>query len=191
VALTYQSEVELHYDSNEDDIVAPFDAPPGPIASDTTVVAPESWNLDFQTGIAPDTLLFGQIRRAAYADTILTPDFFDFATGGTSITDIETGNSYTLGVGRQFTDRLSASLSVNFEPASEDDLVSPLAPSNGQRAILIGAEYAVTEAITLGGGLRYTQLGDAFAEVGTPDFAVATFEGSSVVALGLRIGYRF
>lgn len=190
VALTYQSEVELDYDTNEDNANA-GPVPPGPVASDTTVIAPESWNLDLQTGIAPDTLLFGQIRHAAYADTVLTPDFFGLATGGQSITEIRTGNSYTLGLGRRLSDRLSASLSVGWEPASDDDLVSPLDPTNGQRSIQVGAEYEVSEAITIGGGVRYTKFGDAFAETGDPDQARATFEGSSALAVGLRVGYRF
>jgi long-subunit fatty acid transport protein len=186
VALTYQSEIELDFDTVESG--PPL---PGPVASTTTVVAPESWNLDVQTGIAAGTLLFGQVRYAAYSDTVLSPTFFNGATGGASITDLDDGFSYTVGVGRQLSDRLSGSLAVTYEPEQEDDLVSPLAPVNGQVSVQLGTQYALTERLTLSGGVRYTWLGDARPETGTPDTARATFEDNEAVAVAVQIGYRF
>jgi long-subunit fatty acid transport protein len=186
LALTYQSEIELEFDTVESG-----PALPGPVASSTTIVAPESWNLDFQTGIAADTLLFGQVRYAAYGDTILSPTFFGTATGGGSITDLDDGFSYTLGVGRRLSDRLSGSLAVTYEPEQDDDLVSPLAPVNGQVSVQLGTQYALTERLTLSGGLRYTWLGDARPETGTPDTARAEFAGNEAVSVALQIGYRF
>ncbi len=185
IALTYSSEIELDFDTEETLNGAP-------IGSGTTeVIAPESWNLDFQTGIAEGTLLFGQIRYAAYADTLVSPATFATLTGGASITDLENSTAYTVGVGRRLTDRLSGSLSVTYEPEGEDDLVSPLSPTNGQRSVQVGAQYALNDSLTLSGGLRYTWLGDALPETGTPDTARATFEDNNAVSVGLQVGYRF
>jgi long-chain fatty acid transport protein len=184
VALTYSTEVDLEFDAVES--VGGTTVAVGT----TTVTAPESFNLDFQTGIARDTLLFGQIRHAAYSATILSPDFFGGATGGGSITDIEDGTSYSIGIGRRFTDSFSGLVSIGYEPETGDDLVSPLAPSNGQTSVQVGGAYTVG-ALTFSGGVRYTMLGDANPEVGTPDTQVATFEDGDAVSLGLSVAYRF
>lgn len=184
VALTYHSAIDTEFDAVES-------VGPATVASGTTTVtAPEAWNLDFQTGIAANTLLFGQIRHAVYSQTILSPDFFNGATGGASITDIEDGTSYSVGVGRRFTDEWAGQVSVGYEAASDDDLVSPLSPTNGQYSLSIGGSYTM-DNVVISGGVRYTMLGDAFAETGTPDAARAEFSDSSALAVGLSVGFRF
>jgi long-chain fatty acid transport protein len=182
VALTYNSAIENTFDAVES--VSGTTVGVGT----TTVTAPESWNLDFQTGIAADTLLFGQIRHAKYSQTILSPDFFNGLTSGGSITNIDDGTAYSIGVGRRFSDQFSASISVGYEPEGEDDLVSPLAPANGNVSLALGGQYTMGNVV-LSGGLRYTMLGDARPEVGTT--ALGQFEGSTALAAGLSVGYRF
>lgn len=162
--------------------------------STTTVETPEAVHLDFQTGIAADTLLFGSIRYARYEDTLVSPDFFDAnvqpTEAGTSLTDIDNNYEISLGVGRRLTDKLSGSVTLEYQP-SRDDLVSPLAPTNGSRSVALGLAYDVTEQFTVSGGIRYSRLGDALPETGTPDVARADFEDNDVVAVGLQLGYRF
>lgn len=184
VALTYQSAIDLDFDTSESILGIPLGD------GSTEVTAPESWNLDVQTGIAADTLLFGQVRWAKYSGTILTPPVFGGATGGASITDIEDTYAVSLGVGRKITESLSGSLSVGYEGKGEDELVSPLAPTNGLTSVQVGAQYAMGQ-VTFTGGVRYTFLGDAQPETGTPDVARATFEGNDAVSLGLSVAYRF
>ncbi len=178
VALTYHSAIDYEFDTLE------LGAPSLP----TAVTTPEAINLDFQTGIAADTLLFGQIRWAKYEDVIVAPAGF-VAGGGQSLTDIDTGVSYSLGVGRRFNDAFSGSISIGFDSEGDDDLVSPLSPTNGNRSIALGGEYKVDDNITIGGGIRYVQLGDAFAAPGgTP---ASRFTDNDVVAFGIRVGYSF
>jgi long-chain fatty acid transport protein len=183
VALTYHSAIDAEFDTVE---TTPF----GPLTANTTVTAPEAWNLDFQTGIAADTLLFGSIRHAMYSQTILSPDFFGTATSGASITDIADGTTYSLGVGRRFTESFAGTLSVSYEAADDDDLVSPLSPTNGLLGITVGGRYTMN-AIEITGGVRYTMLGDARPETGTPDEERASFEGSDALSVGLSVAYRF
>jgi long-subunit fatty acid transport protein len=183
VALTYNSEIENTFDTLET-------TPLGPVESTTTVSAPEAWNLDFQTGVAQDTLVFGNIRYAMYSQTILSPDFFATATGGASITDIEDGTSYTLGVARRFTDAFAGTLSLTYEPEGTDSLVSPLSPTNGLFGITVGGRYTM-DAIEFSGGIRYTMLGDAEPETGTPDVARAEFTDNDALSVGLSVAYRF
>ncbi len=176
VALTYISEVD--HDLGTSDTAGS--------TADTEVTTPQAVNLDFQTGIAADTLLFGSIRWAEYSVVIIEPENF---LGG-SLTDIDDGFEYSLGLGQRITDDFSASVSVGYEPEGDDDLVSPLSPTNGNYSIALGGQYTVDD-VTLSGGISYTVLGDASAETGTPDKAKSDFEDSTAVAVGFKVGYTF
>ncbi len=198
VALTYSSEIRHDLPTTETVNGIPVALLTGgaiPASGDTRVVAPESLNLDVQSGIAAGTLVFGSIRYARYSDTIVAPTFFDASVEptaqGSSLTDIEDALDLEIGVGRQFTDAFAGSIAVGYSRLGEDDLVSPLAPTNGAKSIALGASYQISDAVKLSGGLRYTRLGDARPETGTPDMARALFEDNSAVTVGLKIGYTF
>ena len=108
-----------------------------------------------------------------------------------SLTDIEDGYTVNLGVGRQFTEQFAGSISVTYDTEGEDDLVSPLSPTNGSTAITLAGSYNVNDALTLSGGVSYVMLGDARPETGTPDVARASFDDNSAIGVGIQIGYRF
>ncbi|PYE86184.1 OmpP1/FadL family transporter [Pseudoroseicyclus aestuarii] len=194
VALTYHSSMEHDFDSTETLGGAPIGALPPALTGGldgvgtTTVETPEAWNLDFQTGIAQDTLLFANVRYATYSDVIVSPEFFA-AAGGGSLTEIEDNASYQIGVGRRFNEAFSGQIAVGYEP-EKDDFVSPLAPTNGLRFVSLGGSWT-RDAVTLSGGVRYSWIGDAFPETGTPDVARAQFEDNDAISYGLSLGYRF
>jgi len=178
LAVTYFGEIEHSFDTVENGAASP----------DTDVTTPQAVNIDFQTGIAEDTLLFGSIRWAEYSEVIVSPAVFSGATGGSSLTDIDDGFAYTIGVGRRFSDQFSGTVSIGYEPEGEDDLVSPLAPTNGNVSLGVGGRYTI-DNVELSGGIRYIWTGDAQAE--TSDTSRATFEDNSAVAIGFQVGYRF
>lgn len=184
VALTYNSSIEHEFSSTETLNGAPLSAAP----SITTVETPESWNLDFQTGIAADTLLFGQIRYAEYEQVIVTPAVFGAQTGGLSLTSIDNGTGITLGVGRRFSDQFSASIAFGYDDAG-DPAGSPLDPTEGYREVTIGGQYTMGD-IVLSGGIRYRDLGDAVPTSST-GVSLANFNDNDVVSVGMSIGYRF
>lgn len=192
VSLTYNSEVEHEFDTIETG--APFDPDgPGPLApleisSTTTVSTPESWNLEFQTGVAADTLVFGSIRWVEWSAFRVDPQqLVQVSDGG--LVELENTTTYTLGVGRAFTDTWSGSASFSFEKEG-DDLVSPLAPTNGRKGITLAAIYS-QGPIKITTGINYTKLGDASPETGTPDEQRASTEDSDAWGVGVRVGYRF
>ncbi len=195
-SLTYNSSMTHDFDSTETLNGVPISALPvtanGGLDGEgtTSVETPESWNLDFQTGVAPDTLVFVNLRYAEYSQTKVSPEFFALATGGMSLTDIEDNYSAQIGVGRRFSDAFAGQAAIGFEP-EKDDLVSPLDPSNGKRWVSLGGAYTVNEVITVSGGVRYTLLGDAMPETGTPDQPRATFDNNDAVAVGMSVAYRF
>ncbi|GAB5436920.1 hypothetical protein [Falsiruegeria mediterranea] len=64
VSLTYSSAME-HTLLESESLNPPPPVPAGTLVTvpaSSTIETPQSVNLDFQTGIAPDTLLFGSVR---------------------------------------------------------------------------------------------------------------------------------
>ncbi len=178
VALTYNSAITHDFPTTENIAAG---------ESTTTSKTPPSWNLEFQTGIAPDTLLMGSIRYVKHSEFQIDPVAFTAATGS-GLVDLEDTTTYTLGVGRRFNDKLSGSISVSYE-AETDPLVSPLAPSNGKTGIALGLSYKVNEQFEVAGGVSQVWLGDATPE--TADTARATFDGNTATAVGLKFTYLF
>ena len=178
VALTYFSEVEHEFDTTTG----------GAFQEVLTVKTPQAVNLDFQTGLNEDTLLFGSVRWAEYSVVDVTP-----TPVGSSIVNVEDGFTYSLGLGRRFSEKFSGSLSATLGTPGEDDLVSPLGPRNGSQSIGIGGQYRINENLTLSSGARYIVFGDARPELDTPttDTPYAELKDNSAIAVGFKIGYSF
>ncbi|WP_281982132.1 OmpP1/FadL family transporter [Thalassorhabdomicrobium marinisediminis] len=183
VALTYFSEIEHSFETTEDVRGVPAFGP----SANTDVTTPQAVNLDFQTGVAPGTLVFGSVRWADYDVVKVSPSGFAGATSGGSLTNTETGFSYTLGVGRQVTDNFAASLSVGYEPEGDGD-TSPLAPTNGNYSVSLGGAYTLDNGLEISGGVRYVKLGDATLGSGP---TTTSFEDNDAVAVGLKIAMSF
>jgi len=174
VALTYASETSY---SHETTFAGTF------VGSGLTeYTMPQSVTLDFQSGVAAGTLLFGSIRWADWSETdIVTPGYL-----ANPVVDYEEDiTTYTLGVGRRFSDAIAASLSVIYETETGGE-VSNLSPTDGQLGIQLGGTYTLASGLVVSGGVRYTALGDA-----TTRTIFSEFEDNDAVSLGLRVGYRF
>ena len=105
------------------------------------------------------------------------------------LVELEDTTTYTIGVGRKFTENWSGSVSVMYEPDG-DDLVSPLAPTNGRKGVTLAAIYT-QDSFKVTTGVSYVKLGDAYAETGTPDEARARMSGNHAWGVGVRVGYHF
>ncbi|MEL7345538.1 MAG: transporter [Pseudomonadota bacterium] len=163
VALTYTAPVTLDFSGTENFAPVEFD-----------VDFPESWALDFQTGLNPKTLLFGQIRYVPWAGTNLT------AGAGTYVDFADDETTYTLGLGRRITDDLSGSLSVTYLGEGETPTTNTLAPTNGRQAINLGLSYDAGNGVTVAGGVSYQMLGDQTV-LGVP------FSDNSAWGAGFRV----
>ncbi|MBT9245181.1 outer membrane protein transport protein [Gemmobacter fulvus] len=189
VALTYFSKVRHKFDTVET-LPGGAAAQLGVATIDTftNVDTPQAVNLDFQTGVAKDTLVFGSIRWVDWSDFRIAPDAFFGPTVG-SLTDLEDTTTYTLGVGRKFNENWSGSAFLTYEPGT-GKLVSPLAPTDGYRGIGLAAVYTQGN-MKVTTGIRYLKLGNATPETGTPDTERADFTGNSAVAVGVKVGFTF
>ncbi len=143
VALTYAAPVTLSFSGTENFAPVAFN-----------VDFPESWTLDFQTGVNPKTLVFGQVRHVPWAGTNLTTPVGTYV----NFTDNET--TYTLGVGRKLTEELSGSASVTYLAPGASPTTNTLAPTNGRTAINAGLSYDVGNGVEIAGGVSYQFLGN-------------------------------
>jgi long-chain fatty acid transport protein len=185
VALTYNSAITHDFDTVETMGAGAVQVGAGV----TDVELPQSVNLDFQTGVAKDTLVYGQIRWVDWSAFQIDPAWFTGATGG-GLVDLEDTVTYTLGVGRRFNETWSGSFSLSYEPKGTDPLVSPLAPTDGRYGATVGVVYNQGN-MKVTGGINYTWLGDAQPETGTPDTARASMSDNTSVGVGVKVGWSF
>ncbi len=184
VALTYNSPIVHDFDTTEYYLGQKIGE------STTEVELPRSVNIDVQTGIAEDTVMFGSLRWAEWSEFRIDPELFA-AASDTALVDLDDSRTWTLGLGRRFTEAFAGRVSVSYEATDSVDLVSPLAPTNGFFAIGLGGSYEVADNVTLSAGARYSWIGNSRPETGTPDTPRARFEDNSAISLGLSVGYRF
>lgn len=170
VALTYNSSIKHEFESLE------FGLIPGTFE----VEMPESINLDFQTGIAQDTLLFGSIRHAMWDGFTITPPNYPLGNLAAFSND---ATSYSLGVGRRLNDQWSAAISFGYE-GPNGGLADNLAPTDGNKSIGLGATYTMDDT-KLSGGIRYIEIGDTTTTFGIP------FTDNSAVAVGFSVTQKF
>jgi long-chain fatty acid transport protein len=178
VALTYFSDINYKQSTTER-------VGGGVFNSVTEVKTPAAFNLDVQTGIAKDTLLFGSIRWADYESQKVKPQ----GLGGASLTNFTNQNSYGFGVGRKFTDNASGFLAFGYEAKGKTGISTPLSPTNGSKSITVGGSYQITKAIDLSGSMTHVKQGDVRIFEGPQ--LLNTMSGNSVLIAGLRLGFRF
>jgi len=173
VALTYSSEIDLSLD--------------GSVFGNTlTTTLPESINLDFQTGVAADTLVFGSIRYVAWDGFALVDSNNPTGTGSILSYDDDVV-TYNIGVGRRITDNFAASFSIGYEK-STGELTGQLGPTDGYISYQIGGAYTLDNGVEISGGVRYVNVGDATTEA--PPIS-GVFADNDAVALGLKVAYSF
>ena len=171
VALTYSSAIDLELEGSVGDLNATM---------------PESWNLDFQSGVAADTLVFGSIRHVGWSKAVIRDAAF-----GDLVTYDQDTTSYTLGVGRKFSDSFSGALSVGYEE-EQGGTARNLAPTDGNKSIGIGGTYTIDNGIALTGGVRYVMTGDASSNLPISDPPIPSdFSDNSAIAIGLKVAYSF
>jgi len=170
-ALTYSS--ATNFENPATSAGGPF--PPADIPAYSM---PQSINLDFQTGIAADTLLMASVRWADWTETVLvTPlGLIDYDE------DVFT---YSIGVGRRFSDAFSGSIALGYEK-SQGGLASNLSPTDGFVSLTVGGAYTLESGIKLSGGVRFVKIGDATTEIFGGDFS-----DNTAIAIGLKVSTSF
>lgn len=186
VALTYNSAIEHALPSAEQ---APLYPPmPALMSDETEITTPQSVNLEFQSGIAADTLVFGSVRWVDWSAFEIAPPLFLAIAGEPLVYYEEDGFTYSLGLGRQLNDRFAGAVTLGYE-ASTDLVASHLGPTDGRTSLGLGLTYT-NGPIEVAAGVQYLWLGDAETRLPIAPVA-ASFEDNTATAVGLSIGYRF
>lgn len=174
---TYHSEIEHNADTVENLFGL------APVASTITYISPQSVNLEFQTGIAADTLLIASYRWSEFSAVDVIPTAL-----GADLVNLDDAHRYSIGVGRRFNDNLSGRISLSYEPSGDGGTVSPLGPTDGLFGISLGGQY-VQDNVTISGGVNYSWLGDA--QAGVAGQSVASFTDSTSLAFGVNVKITF
>lgn len=164
VALTYSSEIDMELDGS---------------AGDLSTTLPESFNLDFQTGIAQDTLLFGSIRYVMWDGFSL-----DDSLAGSILSYDDDVITYNVGIGRRLSDNLAVSFAIGYEEAT-GEVTGNLGPTDGYISYQVGGAYTMDNGIEVSGGIRYVDIGDATTTIGS------SFSDNSAWGVGLKVAYTF
>lgn len=183
VVLTYNSQIRHDFDSSES--VTSLFFPDGTLDSGFSTVIPESVNLEFQTGVAPDTLLFGSVRWVRWSKFKIAPPLYLTLPPNEPLAFYDSDTiTYSLGVGRRFNETWSGAAFAVYEP-STNDLMGNLGPFDG-RTSLGGSLTWTQDAISVTGLLQYIWIGDA----NTRNIG-AKFRDNTGWGAGLRIAYNF
>jgi long-subunit fatty acid transport protein len=175
VALTYSSELDFSHRTQ-----AGLGGAPLTSVANTDYTMPQSVNLEFQTGVAKDTLVFGSVRWAEWTATTINTVGYPVPP---LIANRKDPVSWTLGVGRKFTDRFSGALILGYE-GSAGGLSRNLSPNDGYRSITLGGSYMITDNAKISGAISYIDIGNATTTIGQ-------FDGNSAIGAGLKISYSF
>ena len=187
VALTYHAKVK-----HDLTIVESFGGTAAPSAA-LSLNTPEAYNLDFQTGIAANTLLFGSIRHVKWTQFLVKPaKYFDatlVATGTGQALKEFTANptTYSLGLGRKFNDQWSGAVTYGTETA-EGTVGGPMGPTDGFSKVGLGVTYTGEKAIvTL--GVQKVNVGDISLASGST--LKAEMSGNTLLVTAVKVGYKF
>ena len=174
--------VELSVETSTDFSLATANAGAG--SGTTTGSTPDYMNLYLQSGIAEDTLLYGSIRTANWAENQL----FVHPHGGNATSSFTDSETFSLGIGRKLSDSFSASVTLSGEPKGSSFSTTPLTITNGYQGITLGGKYT-NGNMSISGGYNYTQLGDV--TLTTTGLGTGQFTDNTITGFGMRVGFQF
>lgn len=188
VALTYSSKVKHEFTPVESSLSAAANTLSG---TPTTVETPQSVNLEFQSGVAKDTLVFGSIRWVDWSNFKIDPAVYNALTGGGDLVSYSKDTvTYSIGVGRRLNENWSVLASLGYEKA-HGGFSANLGPTDGKKSITLGAVYT-RDNIKITGGVSYVKIGDAQTTLNEPSgVAASSFTKNKAVGFGIKVGYSF
>ncbi|HEX5380893.1 MULTISPECIES: OmpP1/FadL family transporter [Acinetobacter] len=172
-------------------------------SGETELTTPQSVNVDLQTGIMANTVAFANVRWVDWSNFKVQPYNFGKLSqvlgqaglvankpNGFNLIDYKDDQiSATVGLGRKFSDRWGANVSVGWDSGAGNP-VTTLGPTEGFWSVGTGVRFSPAENYFIGAGVKYYWLGDADAVTGAHS-AAGTFTDNNAIAYGLNVGYKF
>ena len=153
---------------------------PTTVVGSGTVSQPSFTTLEFETGIANNTLMFGSIHQGEHASAQVK------LNGIGAISSFTDGEKYNIGVGRKFSEKLSGSFSYTTEEGSSATGTSLLSPTNGTDTYSIGVNY-VSENVDVAFGYAMSSFGDKAV---TTAYGTGNFTNNDATTTGLRVKFK-
>ncbi len=185
VSLTYSSAIDHGFSTTE---MAPGPFGPVTVVSQVGATTPQSLNLEFISGIAPETFVFGGARWVEWSKLQFAPPVLSGATTS-PLVDFNDTVTYSLGVGRRLSENWTVTAGLIYEP-STSPLTTPLSPTDGFFGAVLGAVYT-RDNLQIQANVVATRIGDATPFVSALGTTVSSFTDNSSVGVGLKIVQRF
>lgn len=187
-SLTYRSETKHDTDVAEVMPTAPVRGYAPVQTQDFSVTLPESYNLDFQTGVSPTMLLTAKARYVPWSKFDIKPTLYTQVSTLPIIDYAKDQWSGELGLAKKLNDKFVISGNVGYDSGAGNP-VSTLGPIEGYYSVGLGARYNLTPEWSVALGGKYLKFGDATAQLPTRD-VVGKFEDNDGYIVGLKLAYQ-
>ena len=192
-SVTYRSEIKHNAKAKETSnlpkysIINPNFAALGQVHADVEAVTPQSVNVDFQTGVAANTLVFTNMRWVHWDQFVVSPVLLQYA-GQNLIEYSKDQWSINTGVAYQFDPQWTGSVSVGWDSGAGNP-VTTLGPIEGYWSLGLGGQYSPEKNYFLQAGIKYFAFGDAEGKTGNSP--KADFTDNYGFGYSVKMGYRF
>jgi long-subunit fatty acid transport protein len=158
-----------------------------------TLNTPEMITLNFQSGIAADTLITGSIHQAKWKSSQVV---VDVSTASNTInsaaavsSDFSDSTKYSIGLARKFSSSLSGSISYNQEAGSGPTSTSTFSMSNGSKSINLGFRYNF-EQVRLSVGVSQTMFNDVTVKANALTSPIV-YKNNTATTVGIKLSTNF
>ena len=164
------------------------------VPGSSTLVIPQTITLNFQSGIAEDTLLFGSIHQADWDNAQINIPA-NAATGAIAVgSSFTSKTSYSVGLGRKISDDLSLIASYSTEDGGGSTSTDPFTLTDGYQTLGVAARYT-RDNMTFTAGYGYTKVGDVLVSYDLTALGMgvltADYKDNDISAIGVKIGFSF
>ena len=190
IALRVELLLQLETDMSLTASTSAAKAAPTTAASNSKLTVPQTITLNFQSGIAEDTLLFGSIHQADWDNAQISIPANNSAAK--ILTEFASRTAYSVGIGRKLTDAFSVLGSYSTEDGGGATSTDPFTLTDGSQSLGLGVRYT-RDNMTVTGGYSYSKVGDVKVTkaVGGGLNLTADYKDNTVTGLGLKVGFSF
>lgn len=197
-SLTYRSKVRHTQQFHEQVVTTPA-IPILNLASDqnTTIETPQSVNLEFQSGITSNYLIYASLRWVNWQNfKIVSPLLSSDSTAPFALVDYQTDQwSTTLGLAHILNDKWTLMTDIGRDSGTGNP-ASTLSPSEGCYSFGLGSLYNVHSDLFIAGGIKYLKFNKAKIQQdqngsGSLFGPLSSVNNNDALAYGLKVGYRF
>jgi long-subunit fatty acid transport protein len=158
-----------------------------------TLNTPEMITLNFQSGIAADTLITGSIHQAKWKSSQVNVDVSTVVpainTAAAVSSDFSDSTKYSIGLARKFSSSLSGSVSYNQEVGSGSTSTSTFTMSNGSKSLNLGFRYSFEQA-NLSVGVSQTMFNDVTVDANALTSPIE-YKNNTATTVGIKLSTNF